>query len=288
MVLKQQVVKPQELRTFLQGQFGFSSRMITRLKKERSVFVNGRYRHMNFPLDRGDEVSVRLDFDVNTFELENREIDVVFEDEALIVINKDPYITVHPTKGTPRGTLLNALAYYANKKGEDYKIRFANRLDKDTSGLIIVAKNKYIDHRLSQQFVERSPEKFYLALVEGATRDNFHFEARMGRLGEEFKRSLMEEGKDSLTYFKTLARKGGFSLVSCRPITGRTHQIRLHLSELGHPIVGDRLYGYSGNIQRTMLHCERMLFDHPLSGERLDLYAAPKVDMMELMEEVYE
>ncbi len=288
MILKARVENPQSLKLFLQGHFGLSSRILTRLKKEKCVFVNGKYRHMNFLLNTGDEIWINLDFDTNSFPLEEREIDVVYEDESILAINKDANLTVHPTKGTPRGTLLNAVAYYASKKGEDYKVRFANRLDRDTTGVIIVAKNKYIDHKLSRQFIERSPEKFYLALVEGYTEDDFLFQGPMDRLEGEFRRRIMEGGKDSLTYFSTIARKNGISLVSCRPVTGRTHQLRLHLSELGHPILGDELYGYSGKIERTMLHCERMVIHHPITGKELELHALPKRDMMDLLEDVYE
>lgn len=288
MILSSKVKKEDKLKNFLKEEFGLSSRMMTRLRKERYVYVNGKYRYMDYLLSPGDEVKVRLDFDVNTFPRENIGLDVVYEDESLIVINKEPNITVHPTKGTPSGTLLNALGYYAFEKGENYKIRFANRLDRDTSGLVIIAKNKYIDHILSRQFAKRSPEKFYLALVEGNCPPDFSFEGKMGRLGDELRRSLITNGKDSLTYFTTLAGNGQISLVSARPITGRTHQIRLHLSELGYPILGDELYGYSGNIQRTMLHCERMIIDHPLSGEKLELYAPLKKDMEEALEALNE
>lgn len=288
MILKAKVKSEVNLKKFLMGHFALSSRIITELKKEKMIFVNGKNRHMNYGLVAGDEIMVKLDFDVNTFTPEKREIDILFEDDALVVVNKDPYLTVHPTKGTPCGTLLNALAYYAQSKGEDYKIRFANRLDRDTSGVIIIAKNKFIDHKLSKQFVKRSPEKFYLALVEGEPPENFSFQGKIGRRGEEYRRIVMEEGKDSLTYFKTLASQGNISLVACQPITGRTHQIRLHLSELSHTILGDRLYGYSGEVERTMLHCEKMIIDHPLSGEKLELIAPLKEDMKQAMEALYE
>ncbi len=288
MILKAKAKNKINLKKFLMNHFGLSSRLITELKKEKMIFVNAKLRHMNYTLAPGDEIMVKLDFDVNTFTPEKRELDIIYEDEAMVVVNKDPYLTVHPTKGTPCGTLLNALAYYAKTQGEDYKIRFANRLDRDTSGVIIIAKNKFIDHKLSTQFVERSPQKFYLALVEGKTLDEFSFEGKMGRRGEEYQRILMEEGKDSLTYFTTLATRTDISLVRCQPITGRTHQIRLHLSSLSHTILGDELYGYRGDVARTMLHCEKMIIHHPISGQQLELIAPLKEDMKQCMEEIYE
>lgn len=284
MILSSKVKKKSKLREFLQEEFEFSSRLLTQLRKNRAVFVNGQYRYMDYPLEVGDEIQVKLDFDKNTFEIEEGPVEVVYEDQAMIVVNKDPYLAVHPTRGTPSGTLLNLLGYYAKEQGEDYKIRFANRLDRDTSGLIIIAKNKYIDQRLSKQFARRSPEKFYLALVEGKTEDSFSFSGPMGRRGEDFARSIMDGGKDSLTNFETVKRGKDWSLVSCRPVTGRTHQLRLHLSHLGHPILGDELYGYEGQVERTMLHCERMVFEHPLSGELLDLRAPLKEDMVKVLE----
>ena len=288
MILKAKAKNKINLKKFLMNHFGLSSRLITELKKEKMIFVNAKLRHMNYTLAPGDEIMVKLDFDVNTFTPEKRELDIIYEDEAMVVVNKDPYLTVHPTKGTPCGTLLNALAYYAKTQGEDYKIRFANRLDRDTSGVIIIAKNKFIDHKLSTQFVERSPQKFYLALVEGKTLDEFSFEGKMGRRGEEYQRILMEEGKDSLTYFTTLATRTDISLVRCQPITGRTHQIRLHLSSLSHTILGDEFYGYRGVVARTMLHCEKMIIHHPISGQQLELIAPLKEDMKQCMEEIYE
>ena len=288
MILKAKAKQEVNLKKFLLGHFDLSSRLINELKKEKMIFVNGRLRHMNYGLVPGDEIMVKLDFDKNTFTPEERDIEIIFEDDAMVVVNKDPFLTVHPTKGTPCGTLLNALAYYAKNKGEDYKIRFANRLDRDTSGVIIIAKNKFIDHQLSKQFVNRSPEKYYLALVEGITTESFSFEAKIGRRGEEYRRILMEEGKDSLTYFTTLATHNNISLLRCQPVTGRTHQIRLHLSALSHIILGDELYGYTGEVQRTMLHCEKMIINHPLSGEKLELIAPLKEDMKQAMEAIYE
>lgn len=288
MILKAQAKAEVTLREFLRNHFAMSSRFITQLSRHKMVYVNGKYRHMSYILSPGEEVMVKLDFEGNTFKPEKRELDIVYEDEAMVIVNKDPYLTVHPTKGTPCGTLLNALAYYAKDKGEDYKIRFANRLDRDTSGLIIIAKNKYVDHRLSAQFAQRSPEKFYLALVEGKTPKSFSFQCKIGRKGDEFRRAVIEGGKDSLTYFETLATVDKISLVRCQPITGRTHQIRVHLSALSHTIIGDKLYGYKGHINRTMLHCEKMIINHPISAKSLEFTAPLKSDMKEVLEAMYE
>lgn len=284
MILKERAKESMTLEKLLRNRFGLSSRMITELRKEGMIFVNGKVRHTNYKLKSGDEVHVKLDFEKNTFPAEKMDIEILYEDEGMLVVNKDPYLMVHPTKGVPDGTLLNGLSYYLLERGEDYKIRFAHRLDRDTSGVLIICKNKFIHHKLSDQFVKRSPEKIYHALVEGTPPDHFRVEENMGRIEGEARRFFLPDGQESITEFKRLWTKGDVSLVECRPITGRTHQIRLHLAEKGHVILGDSLYGYMGSIKRQMLHCIEMEILHPVSGEKIRFFAALKKDMREIME----
>lgn len=288
MILKNSPKTSTSLGKFLQQSFGLSSRMITELRKEGMIFVNGKHRHTNFKLKAGDEVLVKLDFEKNTYPPEKMDIEILYEDDGLLVLNKDPYVMVHPTKGVPEGTLLQGLAHYAMEKGEDYKIRFAHRLDRDTSGVLLVAKNKFIHHQLAEQFLHRSPEKLYLALVQGIPPEEFCVQGKMGGKEDELRRFFLPQGKDSITTFKRLWTRGSVSLVECRPLTGRTHQIRLHLSERGYVILGDQLYGYHGQVKRQMLHCQRMTLQHPISGEKISFTAPLKKDMQEIMELMHE
>ena len=284
MILKERAKDSMALEKLLRNRFGLSSRMITELRKEGMILVKGKVRHTNYKLKKGDEVHVKLDFERNTFPAEKMDIEIIYEDEGMLVVNKDPYLMVHPTKGVPDGTLLNGLSHYLLERGEDYKIRFAHRLDRDTSGVLMICKNKFIHHKLSNQLIQRSPEKIYHALVEGRPPESFRVEEKMGRLEGEARRFFLSDGQNSITEFKRLWTKENVSLVECRPITGRTHQIRLHLAEKGHVILGDTLYGYQGSIKRQMLHCLEMTIEHPVSGETIHFFAPLKKDMQEIME----
>lgn len=288
MILRTRVESERNLEKVLRQGFGLSSRMITELRKEGMIFVDGKVRHTNYMVKKGSEVHVKLDFERNTYPTEAMDIEVIYEDECLLVINKDPYRSVHPTSGVPNGTLLNGVGHYAKMKGEDYKIRFVHRLDRDTSGVLIIAKNKFIHHKLSEQFINRSPEKIYLALVQGIPPKEFRVEGKIGKEEGEIRRKFFPGGQDSLTEFTRLWSQDNYSLVECRPITGRTHQLRLHLAHKGHVILGDELYGYVGDIKRQLLHCVEMSIDHPISGEKIHFHADLKEDMREFMEKKHE
>lgn len=282
MHLKDTVKQEAKLKDFLQHHWKISGRLLTDLKKDKTIFVNGRPRTVDYRLKPGDEVLVRLDYEKNTYEAFPYELDVVYEDAFLLVINKDAGMTVHPTKGSFEGTLLHAISYYQMQNDEDYKIRFAHRLDHDTSGVIIIAKNKYAHHQLSEQFVARKVEKTYWAIVHGVTKEQFVVEGMMGQT-EAFARVFTPEGKYSLTEFLRLDHGSDWSLVEARPQTGRTHQIRLHLKEAGHPIIGDELYGIDEG-PRHFLHGYSITVNHPLTGERRTFVAKLKPDMQSFLE----
>jgi len=279
-VLKASSDKEIKLKAFLQQRWRISGRLLSDLKKERVIFVNGRRRTVDYRLRPGDEVIVRLDTEQNTYEGYAYDLEVIYEDEHLLVVNKDAHLTVHPTRGSAEGTLLHAISYYQSLHHEDYKIRFAHRLDHDTSGVIVIAKNKYAHHQLSEQFVARTVEKTYWALCHGRTPDTFFIEGDMGRT-DSFARTMVDEGKYSRTDFTRLEGGRDWSLVECRPKTGRTHQIRLHLKEAGYPIIGDELYG-RGDGPRHFLHARAITIDHPVEPERLSFTAELKADMQAL------
>ena len=281
MVLKDIVTREAKLKDFLQHHWKISGRLLTDLKKNRVIFVNGRRRTVDYRLRVGDEVLVRLDTEKNTYEAFPYELDIIYEDDHLLVVNKDAGMTVHPTKGSFEGTLLHAISHYQLTHDQDYKIRFAHRLDHDTTGVIIVAKNKYAHHQLAEQFVARTVEKVYWAICRGRTEAEFVVEGKIGQT-ETFARVFTDEGKTSKTLFRRLDAGEDWSLVEARPLTGRTHQIRLHLKEVGHPIIGDELYG-SGDGIRHLLHAREITIKHPVTQEMMTFVAEIKPDMQETL-----
>jgi 23S rRNA pseudouridine1911/1915/1917 synthase len=227
-------------------------------------------------------------------------IPIIYEDDTFVVVNKPPGMVTHPAKGNWAGTLVNALQFHFDTlstiAGEN-RPGIIHRLDRDTSGLLIVAKDNNAHKLLAAQFENRTIRKEYLAIVKGEpSRDSDYIEQPLGphpTNREKIAIRLPEDGgKDAATFYEVLERLGGYSLVHCFPKTGRTHQIRVHLTHIGHPIIADKLYSSRSKltmgdlagihapnaddvlIERQALHAHRLEFDHPRTGERLKLEAA--------------
>ncbi len=214
-------------------------------------------------------------------------LSILYEDEFLLVVDKAKDMVVHPSFGHTKGTLVNAILSYLREperfEGKD-RPGIVHRLDKDTTGVIIVARDSATQEKLSRQFHDRLVEKVYRALVEGTVRqEEGTVEGMIGRHPVERKKMalLKKGGRHSLSRYKVLGRLKGFTYVEVYPHTGRTHQIRVHLSHLGHPVVGDPLYGKKGKrlAERPLLHAHRLAFDHPVTGRRLVLEAPVPQDM---------
>jgi len=201
---------------------------------------------------------------------------ILHEDSDLIVIDKPAGLVVHPGAGNATGTLVQALLHHCDDLsgiGGVERPGIVHRLDKETSGCLVIAKNDLAHQSLAAQFAGRTVEKTYLAIVEGSPR------RRSGEVNEpigrhavnrqKMKVTTAEKGREALTLYRVLSSADGLSLVECRPRTGRTHQIRVHLKHLGHPIAGDPVYGKRGKYERHLLHAWRLAFDHPRTGERL-------------------
>jgi 23S rRNA pseudouridine1911/1915/1917 synthase len=198
------------------------------------------------------------------------ELSILYEDLYLVVINKPAGLSVHPGAGNPDGTLVNALLYHCSSLsgiGGELRPGVVHRLDKETSGCLVVAKDDLTHQGLSRQFANRKVEKYYLALCHGK------FSARQGEVVAPIgrhpvhrkKMAVIEKGRSARTLFEVLQEIGDYSFVLCRLLSGRTHQIRVHLQHLGHPIVGDKLYGrHSHKFERHMLHAWRLGFMHPV------------------------
>jgi 23S rRNA pseudouridine1911/1915/1917 synthase len=275
----------------LRRNFKFSSRFKTKIKYQKLVDLNGEQTPGFIRPHAGDTITVRLPEETSDFPAEDIPVHTLYEDEDLLVIDKQPGITVHPTKGHPSHTLANGIMKYMEDTNQSFKIRFANRLDMDTSGIVIVAKNANTQNGISQQMRAQSTVKKYRAVVHGnITEDTFTIHLPIGRPApDEIRRCVLEEGgKDAITDVKVLAHYGeNYTLVELTLKTGRTHQIRVHLSHIGHPIVGDELYGGEDpHMDRQALHSCYLEFTHPMTDEILKIQSELPTDIMQCIEEI--
>lgn len=266
-----------ELREIMREHFDFSARLRNKIKREKLVMVNGVSTPGWKKPSVGDEIKITLPDEKSGFEPQNIPLNIVYEDDDLMIINKQPGLIVHPTKGHPSGTVANALMYYMEQTGKPFKIRFVNRLDMDTSGLLVVAKNSYTQNDYTKQMKENTVEKRYKAIVKGIVEsDEGTIDLPIGRPDpDHVRRGVMEDGAPSVTHYKVLDRYKGYSLVELLLETGRTHQIRVHMSHIGHPVLGDWLYeGLNVNlIERQALHAASLTFTHPMTKERVTFNA---------------
>ena len=220
------------------------------------------------------------------------DLPVVYEDSALLVIDKPAGLVTHPAPGHPDHTLANAvLAHCPDLEGVGGEIRpgLVHRLDKDTSGLIVVAKNDTAQTGLSAQFKDRTVSKAYLAAVTGHPEpERATIDAPIGRHPRSRTRmAVVSTGRDAATEYDLLRRLRGYSLVEARPRTGRTHQIRVHMASIGHPVAGDAIYGTPApGLDRHFLHAHRLAFDHPRTGNRLKLESPLPKDLQSFLDSV--
>lgn len=255
---------------------------VQRLIKGGAVTVNGRAAKPGYRVQAGETVSVRIPPQPPTLVLpEAMSLDIVYEDEALLVVNKPAGLVVHPAPGHSGGTLVNGLLAYCPQVaavGGPERAGIVHRLDKDTSGLIVVAKDEATHAALQRQFKRRGVSKTYLALVEGQVQPpEGIIEAPIGRDRVRRKRMMVTpSGRQARTAYRVLEYFADHTLLEVQPVTGRTHQIRVHLAWLGYPVVGDDVYGYRRQrlLQgRHFLHAARLRFTHPLTGEEMALEA---------------
>jgi 23S rRNA pseudouridine1911/1915/1917 synthase len=266
------------LKDFLRGSLQFSRRSIINLKKRGGVTLNGSSCHMNRVLEEGDIVEVCFqDTQSENIQPEPTELDVIYEDDSLIVLNKPPNMPVHPSRNHLTGTLANGLAHYWLQKGEQRKIRPINRLDKDTSGLVIFAKNAHTQHLLSFCVGTEAFKKEYLAVVEGVLCPReATIELPIARESKySMTRVVREDGDRAVTHYSTIKTFQDYSVAGIILETGRTHQIRVHMAHVGHPLLGDALYGGRTElIQRQALHAVKMTLLHPVT-KKWHCFTAP-------------
>lgn len=220
-------------------------------------------------------------------EPEKMDIDVAYEDMDVIVVNKLPGMVVHPTKSYQSGTLSNGLIYYFREKGENCIVRLVNRLDMDTSGLVLIAKNQFSHMALARDMNKESFKKEYIAVIHG------HLKPESGTIdkpiyrdeGGSLKRIIDDRGQKSITHYEVIEKYEDSEMVRLVLETGRTHQIRVHLSSMGNPIFGDSLYGVEEKeyINRQALHAYKLQFPHPRSGKVVSIETELPDDMKELV-----
>jgi 23S rRNA pseudouridine1911/1915/1917 synthase len=273
---------------------GWSRSRLQRLIENEDVLVNETSVKPSYKIHDGDEIEVDLiEVPVARFEPENVPLDIVFEDEYLAVINKPAGMVVHPGAGVQNGTLANAIAFHfqleqaaALNPQSEARIGIVHRLDKDTSGLIVVAKTDEIHEALSEQFRERTVYKSYVALVHGSPEANTgKIEAPIGRnKHNRLRMKVATHGRSAISLWKVRKRYDKFALLDVEIKTGRTHQIRVHMAYINHPVVGDEIYNEGRDntvadtnvrnaiksLDRFFLHAERLSFSHPKTSERLE------------------
>lgn len=280
----------ERLDMFVSRATGLTRSRVQRLIHDGMVSVDGESERASYRLRLGQTVIARVPRPrESAVSPEQIALDVIYEDSDLIAINKPPGMTVHPAAGHERSTLVNAvLAHCSDLSGVGGVLRpgIVHRLDRDTSGVILIAKNDDAHHALARQLKDRTIEKTYVALVEGTPRPAEGIvEAPIARDPRNRQRmAIVEGGRMSTTSYRVVERFAGCSLVEVRPKTGRTHQIRVHFAAIGHPIVGDRAYGKPSSILgRQFLHASAIEFTHPRTGERLRLEAPLTSDLQDAL-----
>ncbi len=279
-----------EVRQITREYFDFSARLRNRIKRQKLTMRNGVPAEGWHKVCEGDVISITLPDEHSNFPPEDIPIDIVFEDDDLMVINKQPGLVVHPTKGHPAGTCANALSNYMEQTGHIFKIRFVNRLDRDTSGLLLVAKNAYCQNHITDQMRKGQIHKKYLAIVKGVMEsESGTIDLPIGRPDpEDIRRGVIADGAPSVTHYKVVEYLKGHTLVELLLETGRTHQIRVHMSHIGHPVAGDTLYGEEDAelISRQALHAAGLSLIHPITKEPVDFIAPLPDDMKEAIEKL--
>ena len=345
-VTKEDEQEQLKIKDYLRKKFEFSSRLITKIKKNHGIFLNGEDVPAWVVPVAGEVITVKTPVEKSNFEPDDIPISVIFEDQDLLIIDKQPGIIVHPTQSHPRGTIANGIMKYMKDTDQVFKLRFVNRLDRDTSGLLVLGKNSHCQDKISKQMKENIVEKRYIALVHGIiTEEEGTIDLPIGRPGDVgIKRRVMKDGSPCVTHYKVLDRyfpdeknphnpidrdaldteiyekyqkeheefleenpdkkelydflaqndeqnqivhHSGFTLVELRLETGRTHQIRVHLSFMGYPIAGDTLYGTASDIiGRQALHAYNLKLNHPVTEKPMNLEAPMPKDIADAIEMV--
>ena len=280
--------------SYLAKELNISRSKVQKLIKQGLVTVNEKVVSSNYIVKCGDFISVNDDLDYEiSVEAEDIDIDVVYEDSDLLVINKASGMVVHPAPGHYSHTLVNALLYrFQISGGEKYRPGIVHRLDKDTSGLMMVAKGEKTHEKLSRMIANKEVERHYLAIVDGVIKhDTGTIDAPIGRDANNRQKMAVTDvhGKEAVTHFRVLETFSNHTLVECILDTGRTHQIRVHMAYIGHPVSNDPLYGRGKSTEfGQMLHSKSIKFKHPTTGKELFFEVDPPKEFLEKLEKLRE
>lgn len=265
------------IESILKRHLEMSASLISRLKRtENAVLLNGRTVRMIDRVKEGDclEIVVRDREKGSVFKW-NCPLDILYEDEDVLVVNKPRSMPTHPSKNHRTDTLANAVAHYLDTNTVFHAI---TRLDKDTSGVVLIAKNAHSAKILTESVKDMKKE--YIAVVNGVPfPKKGTIDCPIGREGSTMRRYICENGKAALTYYEVEEEKGDFSIVHLFPVTGRTHQLRVHLSHIGNPIYGDGMYGALQAGEKTLLHCYKLQFRHPVTKNKIEVIAPVPYDI---------
>ena len=267
-----------QAKRYLKQVRGVSTRLITKLKNTPDgIMMDGELLRAVDPVKSGSIIIISLPEEESEYiESVEGELDIVFEDEFILAVNKPPFMPVHPVKQHQTDTLANIVTYHMGQRGESYVFRAHNRLDRDTSGIVIIAKDKFTINKL-----KGSVSKTYFALVHGKIIQSGSVIKPIGLLEDsKIVRHVLNEGTPAITHYKPIKYNDRASFLSLNLETGKTHQIRCHMAHLGHPLLGDDLYGGKAElISRQALHCGEMRFPHPVTGEIIELKTPVPDDM---------
>lgn len=273
----------------LQNELNISSRLLYKLINNKRILLNATTCDTRNFANEKDVLTVDFDYEENNSNIvpTKMDLDIVFEDDWLLVINKPAGVAIHPSILHFSDSLCNGVRFYFDSIGLKKKIRPVNRLDLNTSGLVVFAKCEYIQECLISQMKDNLFKKYYLAFCEGI------FEDKSGTINlpiarkenSIIERCISEYGQPSITHYEVLKEFYNYSLVKCILETGRTHQIRVHMSAISHPLIGDSLYGsISDLISRQALHCYKLQFVHPITNNLMDFYGEMPLDFKNLEE----
>ena len=283
MILKYIVKKEDENKTInqiLKNQYEFSNRLFSKLINGKYIFLNGKNIDTRLSPKEKDILTIDLNYkeDNSNIIANKMNLDIVYEDEGLLILNKPAGFAVHPSIEHYDNSLASGVKYYFESKGIAKKIRPVNRLDLNTSGLIVFAKNEYIQESLIRQMKNNIFKKEYLAIVDG------YLENKKGIIDEPIarkensiiERCVSKNGKSAITEYEVIKEKDNYSLIKCKLLTGRTHQIRVHFAYIGHPLIGDTLYGKKSNlIDRQALHSYKISFCNLITGKDMSFENIP-------------
>lgn len=269
-----------------------------RLIEDGNVQVNSKNSKVSYKVQNGDIIEIHIP-EAKQLDLKAQEIpiEVVYEDSDIIVVNKPKGLVVHPANGNWDGTLVNAIMAICKDSlsgiGGEVRPGIVHRLDKDTSGLLIIAKNDKAHINMSNEIKNREVKKVYIALVRGIVAENeATINMPIGRSNKDRKKmAVVKNGKEAITHFKVIKRFDKYTLLEVKIDTGRTHQIRVHLSEIGHPVVGDEIYSNGKNefgVHGQLLHAKSLDFKHPITGKDMHLEAELPVEFKNVLKKLEE